>query len=51
MYSLDCEYYTKEFNTIEELVENAMECGMDLSYEITKDGEGIGEELIHYVEF
>ena len=43
MYSLNCEYYHKQFETIEELLQNILNSGMDSSYEITKDGKGIGE--------
>ena len=43
MYSLKCDYYDKEFETIEELLQDILNSGMDSSYEITKDGLGIGE--------
>jgi hypothetical protein len=45
MYSLDCSYYKAEFETIDELIEAATINGMDPNYEITFDGEGIGEQL------
>jgi hypothetical protein len=32
MYSLDCSYYTAEFETLEELIEAVMYGGMDPSY-------------------
>jgi hypothetical protein len=51
MYSLKCSYYKEEFNTIDELIDNVMMNGMDPNYEITFNGEGIGEyvsELIQY---
>lgn len=43
MYSLNCDYYSKEFETIEELLKDILNSGMDSSYEITKDGKGIGQ--------
>jgi hypothetical protein len=51
MYSLDCSYYDKEFNTIDELVEDVILSGMDPNYEITQDGEGIGEFVIDMMSF
>ena len=41
MYSLDCSYYTAEFETLDELIEAVMYGGMDPSYEVTFNGEGI----------
>jgi hypothetical protein len=43
MYTLDCEYYDKEFTTIALLIKDIMETGMDPNYEIMKDDIGIGE--------
>lgn len=43
MYSLNCNYYTREFNSIDELIQDVMASGMDPNYEITHDGVGIGE--------
>lgn len=43
MYSLKCKYYDKSFDTLEELLNNIIESGMDPSYEVTLDGKGIGE--------
>ena len=50
MYSLDCSYYTKEFNSIVALID-VTTSGMDPNYEITKNGKGIGEEAIDYIVF
>lgn len=44
MYSLKCSYYAKQFNTIQELIDDIIESGMDPDYEITKDGKGIGQQ-------
>jgi len=49
MYSLDCSYYDKEFETLSELIDDVMSSGMDPNYEITKDGKGIGEEAFEYL--
>lgn len=51
MYSLDCSYYDKEFDSINELVNDIMVSGMDPNYEITKNGKGIGEEAIEFIVF
>lgn len=51
MYSLDCSYYDKEFDSINELVNDIMASGMDPNYEITKNGKGIGEEAIAFIVF
>jgi hypothetical protein len=49
MYSLDCNYYRKEFNSINELVEDVISSGMDPSYEITLNGKGVGEDLTNFI--
>ena len=51
MYSLDCNYYTKQFNSLNELIDDVMMFGMDPNYEITKDNVGIGEMAIDYISF
>ena len=43
MYSLKCNYFDKEFDTLDELINNILESGMDPNYEVTRDGKGIGE--------
>jgi hypothetical protein len=43
MYSLECDYYTAKFQSLNDLIENVKMSGMDPSYEITYDGVGIGE--------
>lgn len=51
MYSLKCDYYNEEFNTIDELIDNVIMNGMDPNYEITFNGKGTSEyvsELIQY---
>jgi len=51
MYSLDCSYYTAEFETLDELIEAATINGMDPNYEITRDGKGTGEYVIDLIQF
>ena len=50
MYSLDCNYYTREFSSIDELIQDVMVSGMDPNYEITRGGEGTGETLWSLIE-
>ena len=45
-YSLNCSYYDKEFDSIDELIDDIASSGMDPNYEITKNGKGIGEQAI-----
>ena len=45
MYSLDCNYYKKKFNTIKELIDDVIISGMDPNYEITRNGKSTGEML------
>jgi len=49
MYSIDCEYYNKEFYTLNDLIENIIETGQDPNYEVIKDGKGVGEEAIDFI--
>jgi hypothetical protein len=51
MYSLNCSYYTVEFETLEELIEAVMLGGMDPSYEVTFNGVGTGEYLNELIQF
>lgn len=51
MYSLDCSYYTKEFNTIDELLDDVIQSGMDPNYEITQNGEPTGESAIEIIQY
>ena len=43
MYSLDCNYYKKEFDSIDELLDDVTTSGMDPNYEITRNGKNTGE--------
>jgi hypothetical protein len=51
MYSLKCSYYTKQFSTLEELLKDIVNSGMDPNYVITKDGKSIGSEAIDLIQF
>ena len=51
MYSLNCDYYDREFETIDELVDDVISSGMDPNYEITRNGVTTGECLINLMQF
>ena len=48
-YNLDCPYYKDEFDTLDELINNVIESGMDPNYEITKNGVGTGEDIVELI--
>jgi len=50
MYSLKCSYYTKQFDTLDELIDDIMTSGMDPNYEVTRNGKGIGENAIDFIQ-
>jgi len=49
MYSLNCDYFVEEFDTIERLLYYVEQVGMDPNYEITRNGKGTGEYLIDLI--
>lgn len=51
MYSLSCSYYTRQFSSIEELIDDIIQSGMDPNYEITLDGKSTGEMAIDLMQF
>jgi hypothetical protein len=51
MYSLDCSFFTENFNSIDELINHVMISGSDPNYEITKDGNPTGEMVIDLIQF
>lgn len=51
MYSLTCDYFTSEFQTIDELIDHVVSSGMDPNYEITRNGKGTGEMAIDLIQF
>jgi hypothetical protein len=44
-------YYTKTFSTLDQLIEDVINSGMDPNYEITKEGKGTGEQAIELIQF
>jgi len=50
MYSLNCNYYTREFRTVDELINDVMVSGMDPNYEITFNGKPTGELAIDLIQ-
>ena len=51
MYSLDCSYYSKTFDSVNDLVNDVIQSGMDPNYEITHNGIPTGEMAIELLEF
>jgi hypothetical protein len=51
MYSLDCQYYKKKFNTLTELLDDITMSGMDPNHEITRNGKPTGEFAIDLIQF
>ena len=51
MWSLKCDYFTKEFETLNELIDYVMSSGMDPNYEVTRDGKGIGEDAVDFIVY
>jgi len=51
MYGLKCDYYTKQFNTVDELIDDVMTSGMDPNYEITRNGKGTGEQVSDLIQY
>ena len=49
MYSLDCSYYEKEFNNVDDLINDIIVSGMDPNYEITFNGIGTTEMAIDFI--
>lgn len=51
MYSLKCNYYNRQFKTIDELIDDIANSGMDPNYEITFNGKVTGEKAIDLIQF
>lgn len=51
MYGLNCTYYTKQFETLMELINAIITDGMDPNYEVTFNGEPTGENASDYIVF
>ena len=50
-FSLDCDYYNEEFDSIDELIDDIASSGMDPNYEITRNGINTGELAIELLPF
>ena len=50
-YSLDCSYYNKKFESLDELLDDIASSGMDPNYEITCNGINTGELAIELLPF
>jgi len=51
MYGLDCNYYQKLFSTIDDLIADVIQSGMDPNYEILRNGKPTGEMVIDLIQF
>jgi hypothetical protein len=51
MYTLDCIYYTREFSTVDELIQDIISSGMDPNYEILFNGQPTGDQAIDLIQF
>jgi hypothetical protein len=51
MYSLNCFYYDREFETIDELIDDVVSSGMDPNYLITYNGKDTGDVIIDLMPF
>tara|TARA_R110002049_G_scaffold205353_1_gene375927 strand:+ start:116 stop:271 length:156 start_codon:yes stop_codon:yes gene_type:complete len=51
MYSIDCNYYQKEFKNIDDLLNDIQISGQDPNCEITKNGNKTGEMIIDLMIF
>jgi 3-phosphoglycerate kinase len=51
MYSLDLPYYTKEFNSLVELIDDVIVSGIDPNCYITENGISIGEKAVEHLTY
>ena len=51
MYSLDCELFAWEFNSIEALMSYVIENGVDPNYNITRNGKVTRELLAELIQY
>ena len=49
MYSLDCSYYKRELDNVNDLINDVIVSGMDPNYEITFNGISTSEMAIDYI--
>ena len=50
-YTIDCTYYTKSFNNIDDLVDDITISGQDPNYDILLNGTNTGEQVINLMTF
>lgn len=50
MYTLDCDYYTKSFSTLIELLNDILDSGMDPNHTILKNNIPTGETAWDLIE-
>jgi hypothetical protein len=50
VYSLNCDWYTKKFNSIQELIDDCISSGMDPNYEVLKNGVSTNELLFNHIQ-
>ena len=50
-YTIDCTYYIKSFNNIDDLVDDITMSGQDPNYEILLNGTNTGEQVIDLMTF
>ena len=51
MYSLRCEYFDSEFDTIAQLMDYVITMCQDPNYEITRNGKGTGEMMCDLIRY
>lgn len=51
MYTLKCGYYKKKFNTLDELIQDIIESGMDPNYNVMFNGRSTGEKAIDLIQY
>jgi hypothetical protein len=50
-FTLDCPYYHRSFGTIEELIRDVVDTGMDPNHEVLCNGRRTGEVLADLIIF
>jgi len=50
-YTIDCNYYNKSFNNIDDLIDDISLSGMDPNYNILLNGKKTGEQIIDLINF
>jgi hypothetical protein len=51
MYTLNCNYYRAEWPTLEDLISDVLNKGVDPNLEVLRDGKPTGELLIDLIQF